>query len=286
MRNTGELIPPAVGSDGLFKQEFCFFNRLVEIGGDVADLLRRSASTARKNRELFVENLNLRSEIKRLKKVNFIDAATGIYNKRYLQIRLGEEFARARRYGFPLSSIFIDLDDFKSINDAYGHIVGDRLLKEVASVLEGLCRSEDVLVRFGGEEFVILMPDTGGPEAVMLAERIRKKIEGHLFFCGDIDISLSISLGVSTLNNGDFEYVSDPEELICVADRAMYMVKQNGKNNTCYLPFRFEKGNPVHSPVCRLPVAAGTCLRATHRQAQTSAGTGRGVVELQYERAS
>jgi diguanylate cyclase (GGDEF)-like protein len=227
MRNTGELISPAAGSDGLFKQEFCFFNWLVKIGEDVAE----------KNRKLFVENLNLQSEIERLKKINFIDAVTGIYNKRYLQIRLGEEFARARRYAFPLSSIFIDLDDFKSINDTYGHIIGDRLLKEVASVLGGLCRSEDVLVRFGGEEFVVLMSDTGDSEAVILAERIRKKIEEYLFSCGDIKISVSASLGVSTLNNGDFEYVSDPEELICMADKAMYMVKQNGKNNTCYLPF-------------------------------------------------
>ena len=264
MKNIGELIPPAAGSDGLFKQGFCFFNRFVEIGSDVADLLRRSASTARKNRELFAESLNLRSEIERLKKISFVDAATGIYNKRYLQIRLEEEFARARRYGSPLSSIFIDLDDFKSINDAYGHIVGDRLLKELAYVLEGLCRSEDVPVRFGGEEFVLLLSDTDESEAVVLAERIRKKVESHLFFCGDINISVSVSLGVSTLNNGDFEYVNDPEELICMADKAMYMVKQNGKNNTCYLPFRFEKGNPVPSPVCH-------------------AGTGRRVTELQYE---
>ncbi|RZB34949.1 MAG: hypothetical protein SRB1_00717 [Desulfobacteraceae bacterium Eth-SRB1] len=264
MKNIGELIQPAAGSDGLSKQGFCFFNRLVEIGENVAQ----------KNRQLFAENLNLQSEIKRLKKISFVDAATGIYNKKYLQIRLEEEFARARRYGFPLSSIFIDLDDFKSINDAYGHIVGDRLLKEVASILEGLCRSEDVPVRFGGEEFVVLMSDTGGPEAVVLAERIRKKVEDHLFFCGDINISVSISLGVSTLNNGDFEYVSDPEELIYIADKAMYMVKQNGKNNTCYLPFRFEKGNPAPSSVCRLPV---------RDRMQTGAGTGRGVAELQYE---
>lgn len=282
MKNIGELkysdlpVPASVcvaavtgrrQTGALFNQGFCFFNRLVKIGEDVADLLRRSASTARKNRELFIENFNLQSEIKRLKKANFIDAATGIYNKRYLQIRLEEEFARARRYAFPLSSIFIDLDDFKSINDTYGHIIGDRLLKEVASVLGGLCRSEDVLVRFGGEEFVILMSGTGSSEAVVLAERIRKKIAEYIFSHGDIKISVSASLGVSTLNNGDFEYVSDPEELICMADRAMYMVKQNGKNNTCYLPFCFEKGNPAPSPVCR-------------------AGTGRGITELQYQRIS
>lgn len=226
-------------TSGLLNQGFCFFNRLIEIGDDVAE----------KNRQLSIENLNLQSEIKRLKNISFIDAATEIYNKRYLQIRLEEEFARARRYDSPLSSIFIDLDNFKSVNDTYGHIIGDRVLKEVASVLEDLCRSEDVLVRFGGEEFVILMSDTGNSEAVVLAERIRKKIEEHLFSYGDINISVSASLGVSTLNNGDFEYVSDPEQLIRMADRAMYMVKQNGKNNICYLPFRLEKGNPVPSSV-------------------------------------
>ncbi|MDI6686835.1 MAG: GGDEF domain-containing protein [Desulfobacterales bacterium] len=229
-------------TDELFEREACLFEWSFKTDEEIP----------MKKRELFIENLKLRFEIEELKKVSFIDSATGIHNKKYLQIRLGEEFARARRYGFPLSSIFIDLDDFKSINDIYGHIIGDRLLKEIASVLEGLCRSEDVLVRFGGEEFVILMSDTGGLEAVMLAERIRKKIEDHLFFCGDIEISVSISLGVSTLNYGDFEYVSDPEELICMADKAMYVVKRNGKNNTCYLPFPFEKGNPVHSGVTEL----------------------------------
>jgi diguanylate cyclase (GGDEF)-like protein len=182
MRNIRELIQPEAGSEELFEREFCLSGCLVNTGRDIAE----------KNRELFIENRNLRSEIERLKKANFIDAATGIYNKKYLQIRLEEEFARARRYGFPLSSIFIDLDDFKSINDAYGHIVGDRLLKEGASILGGLCRSEDVPVRFGGEEFVVLLSDTDESEAVVLAERIRKKVAGHIFFYGDIKISVAI----------------------------------------------------------------------------------------------
>ncbi|MDA3835353.1 MAG: GGDEF domain-containing protein [Spirochaetales bacterium] len=255
---------PVRQTDELFEREACLFEWSFKTDEEIS----------KKKRELSIENLKLRLEIEELKKVSFIDAATEIHNKRYLQIRLGEEFARARRYGSPLSSIFIDMDDFKSVNDIYGHIIGDRLLKEVASVLEDLCRSEDVLVRFGGEEFVILMSDTGNSEAVVLAERIRKKIEEHLFSYEDINISVSASLGVSTLNNGDFEYVSDPEQLIRMADRAMYMVKQNGKNNTCYLPFRLEKGNPVLSPVCRLPVAAAT---------QTDVGTGRGVVCAAHE---
>jgi diguanylate cyclase (GGDEF)-like protein len=234
MNNIEELIPTAAESDSLFNQEFCFFNQLGDINEKVA----------KKNRELFAENHNLRSEIERLKKINFIDAMTGIYNKKYMKIRLGEEFAKARRYGSPLSSIFIDLDDFKAINDTYGHILGDKLLKEVASVLEGLCRSEDVLARFGGEEFVILMSNTSASEAVIFAERIRKKVEGHVFFYKSIEISVSASLGASTLNSDDLEYVSDPEELISMADRAMYIVKQNGKNNSYHLPFYLPSSNP------------------------------------------
>ena len=235
MKHIGELISSAVESDRLFDREFSFFNQMGRIDKNVAE----------KNRELITENNNLRCEIERLKKINFIDAMTGIYNKKYLKIRLGEEFAKARRYGSPLSSIFIDLDDFKAVNNTYGHIAGDKLLKEVASVLKGLCRSEDVLVRFGGEEFVILMSDTTASEALIFAERIREKVEGHIFFYEDIKISVSASLGASTINNGDIEYVSDPEELICMADKAMYTVKQNGKNNTCHLPFSSTSFNSI-----------------------------------------
>lgn len=205
-------------------------------------LLDIGKEAAKKNQELLIENLTLQSEIERLKKVSFFDDTTGLQNKRYLQVRLGEEFARARRHGLPLSSVFIDLDDFKSVNDTYGHIVGDRILQEVASILKGLCRGEDALVRFGGEEFIVLMSDTDRYDAVALAERIRKEIADHLFFFENTKISLSVSLGVSTLHRDDFDYVSDPGELIDMADRAMYMVKQDGKNNTCYLPFRFTEG--------------------------------------------
>jgi len=232
-------------SVGLFDQGIAFVSRLIKVGEDVSA----------RNRKLLTENYRLRSEIERLKETNFIDSETGIYNKRYLQVRLDEEFARAQRYGLPLSSIFIDIDDFKSINDTYGHIIGDKLLREISSVLRDLCRSEDVLVRFGGEEFVILMSDTDESEAVVLAERIRKKITGHAFSCGDSKISISASLGISTLSNGDLENVNDPEDLISMADKAMYRVKRNGKNNTCHLPFSTGKHNYIPSSACRLPDA-------------------------------
>ncbi|MBE9547606.1 MAG: GGDEF domain-containing protein, partial [Proteobacteria bacterium] len=135
---------------GLFEQKFYLFEWLVKSNEDIA----------KTNKELLIENLKLRSEMEELEKINFIDCTTGIHNKRYLQVRLEEEFARARRYGLSLSCIFIDLDNFKSINDTYGHLAGDMLLKELAGILESLCRGEDVLGRFGGEEFVILMSCT------------------------------------------------------------------------------------------------------------------------------
>jgi len=226
MNNIIEFISPAVESESSFCQEFCFFNQL----GDISE------TVAEKHSELLRENLSLRSEIERLKKVNFIDALTGIYNKEYMQIRLSEEFAKARRNGTQLSSIFIDLDDFKFINDTYGHIIGDKLIKEVASILKSLGRNEDVLARFGGEEFVILMSGTTASEAVIFAERIRKKLEDQIFSYGDICISVTASLGASTLSKDDFKYISDPEKLLCMADKAMYKVKQNGKNNVCHLP--------------------------------------------------
>ena len=222
---------------GLFEQKFYLFEWLVKSNEDIV----------KTNKELLIENLKLRSEMEDLEKINFIDYTTGIHNKRYLQVRLEEEFARARRYGLSLSCIFIDLDNFKSINDTYSHLAGDMLLKELAGILESLCRGEDVLGRFGGEEFVILMSCTDSPEAVVLAERIRKQVEDHRFVYGNTKISVSVSLGVSTLNKDDLEYVEDPEELICTADKAMYSVKQNGKNNTCFLPLR-----PTHSGMAEI----------------------------------
>jgi len=219
-----------------------FFKWLIKIGQDIAE----------KNRKLLLENRTLQSEIERLENLNFIDETTGIHNKRYLQVRLKEEFARARRHGLPLSAVFIDLDDFKRINDTHGHIIGDRLLRNVASVLKGLCRDEDALVRFGGEEFVVLMSDTDSHEALILAERIRKEIADRSFFCVNIDVSVTVSIGVSTLNSVDFKYVSEPEELINMADKAMYAVKRNGKNSIDCLPFCSAMGaTSVPSPGTR-----------------------------------
>ncbi len=218
-------------SSGASGEGFHLFNLLLKFGEDII----------KKNKELLAENRSLQFEVEKLKKVNFIDDTTGVHNKRYLQLRLKEEFARAKRHSFPISCVFIDLDDFKSVNDTYGHMVGDRLLKEFALILTKFCRSEDIMVRFGGEEFVVIMSNSDDREAVTLAERIRAEVASHRFSNENSEISLSVSLGVSTLHSDDFGYIKDPEELVAIADSAMYMVKKSGKNNTCYLPFRTER---------------------------------------------
>jgi diguanylate cyclase (GGDEF)-like protein len=200
-------------------------------------LVESNKQLAQRNRELLVENLNLTSKVEALQKISFIDFATGIHNRGYLQQRLEEEFSRSRRTGSSLSCLFIDLDDFKKINDTYGHLTGDRLLRDVAMLLKSFCRREDVLVRFGGEEFVLLMSCTGNRKAQLVAERIRGQLEERTFDYGDFKISITISVGVSTLKKSDFQQVKSPEELIWTADRAMYEVKQHGKNHSHYLPF-------------------------------------------------
>jgi diguanylate cyclase (GGDEF)-like protein len=223
MNNNSELGCTAkFGGNG-----FGFFRRIIDIGGDIIGA----------KIELLLENRYLKSRVRELEKASLVDCTTGIYNKRYLKMRLEEEFARSRRHGLSLSSVFIDIDDFKAINDKYGHVAGDGLLKEIASVIKWLCRSEDSVVRFGGEEFVVLMSATEGDEAVAFAERIRRKISTHIFYCGSIAVSLSVSIGVSDLGGDGFSYEVNPEDLIYIADRAMYMAKEGGKNKTCYLPF-------------------------------------------------
>jgi two-component system cell cycle response regulator len=204
-------------------------------------LVESNKQLAQRNRELLVENLNLTSQVESLQKISFIDFATGIHNRGYLQQRLDEEFSRSRRTGSSLSCLFIDLDDFKRVNDTYGHLTGDRLLRDVAMLLKSFCRREDVLVRFGGEEFVLLMSCTGNRKAQLVAERIRTRTEARTFDYGDFKISITISIGISTLKKSDFKSVKSPEELIWTADRAMYEVKQHGKNHSCYLPFSSDR---------------------------------------------
>lgn len=166
-------------------------------------------------------------QLKRAEALSVTDDLTGLYNSRYLNQVLRRETKRASRSGRPLSLLFIDLDGFKSINDTHGHLYGSRALVEAAAVIRSSARETDVVARFGGDEFALILPDTGSEGAIAVGERIRERIAAHPFLADDgLNIRLTASVGVATLP----DVAASAEELIQAADKAMYAVKDAGKN--------------------------------------------------------
>ena len=160
------------------------------------------------------------------------DSLTGLYNRRYMQEVLLEERRRAHRYGHPLSVIMLDVDSFKSYNDTYGHIQGDALLRLMSGLLRGNVRDVDIVGRYGGEEFIIVLPETPSAEAYLAAERLRQAV-AHAVFPGfpddpDLAVFKTISLGVATFP----DTTDDPQALVTLADNALYRAKRAGRNRT------------------------------------------------------
>src|SRR5882724_4433308 len=165
--------------------------------------------------------------LKRAEALSVTDDLTHLYNSRYLNQVLRRETKRASRSGRPLSLLFIDLDGFKEVNDTHGHLFGSRALVEAAAVIRSSARETDVVSRFGGDEFALVLPDTGGEGAYAVGERIRERIAAHRFLAGDgLNIHLTVSVGVATLP----DVANSSEELVQAADKAMYRVKDSGKN--------------------------------------------------------
>jgi diguanylate cyclase (GGDEF)-like protein len=165
--------------------------------------------------------------LKRAEELSVTDDLTQLYNSRYLNQVLRKETKRASRSGRPLSLLFIDLDGFKGVNDAHGHLYGSRALVEAAALIRGSARETDVVARFGGDEFAIILPDTGGDGAFSVGERVRERVAAHQFLFDDgLDLRLTASVGVATLP----DVAASAEELVAAADKAMYQVKDSGKN--------------------------------------------------------
>jgi two-component system cell cycle response regulator len=165
--------------------------------------------------------------MQRAEALSVTDDLTQLYNSRYLAQVLRRETKRATRSGRPLSLLFIDLDGFKSINDTHGHLFGSRALVEAATVIRGSARETDVVARFGGDEFALVLPDTGADGAYAVGERIRDRIADHIFLTGEgLTIRLTASVGVATLP----DVAISADELVHAADAAMYVVKARGKN--------------------------------------------------------
>jgi diguanylate cyclase (GGDEF)-like protein len=165
--------------------------------------------------------------VARAEALSVTDDLTQLYNSRYMSQVLRRETKRASRSGRPLSLLFIDLDGFKSVNDSHGHLCGSRALVEAAGLIRLSARETDVVARFGGDEFALILPDTGSEGAAAVGERIRERIAAHRFLLGDgLDIHLTVSVGVATLP----DVAASTEGLIQAADEAMYHVKDHGKD--------------------------------------------------------
>jgi diguanylate cyclase (GGDEF)-like protein len=165
--------------------------------------------------------------LKRAEALSVTDDLTHLYNSRYLNQVLRRETKRAVRSRRPVSLLFIDLDGFKSINDTHGHLSGSRALVEAGAVISGCARETDVVARFGGDEFALLLPDTGEEGALAVAERVCERIAKHEFLAAQgVVVRLTTSVGVATLP----EMAESAEGLVQAADAAMYEVKARGKN--------------------------------------------------------
>lgn len=166
-----------------------------------------------------------------LKTIAITDELTGLYNRKYLHSRLDAEISRAKRYGTSLSCVLIDIDFFKTVNDMYGYDWGDVLLKKIAQMLEALIRKEDILTRYGDEEFILVLPNTSEEQAFIFAERFRRDIEKMEFIPASEEERhpITISGGISA-----YPFLENVEEnsntIIRYAEHALYSAKKRGKN--------------------------------------------------------
>jgi diguanylate cyclase (GGDEF)-like protein len=154
------------------------------------------------------------------------DPLTGLYNRRYLDTTLERELVRCRREGQPLSLMLIDIDHFKQTNDTYGHQAGDEVLKQLAALLTEQARAADVPCRFGGEEFLLLLPGMPQDVALERAEQWRRTFEATTFVFGEFRIHVTLSFGIATYPG----HGTSAAALIRCADRALYRAKKEGRN--------------------------------------------------------
>ncbi len=181
--------------------------------------------------ELFVGGMSLAVKnsvtYSQLQELAANDPLTNIFNRRFGMIRLQEEFSRSVRLSLPIGVLMADIDFFKSVNDTYGHLVGDRVLIQIAQIAKRAMREGDILVRYGGEEFLAILPGASYADIREVAERFRRMVEETVLHQGDQEIRVTISIGVTSFPENN---VATANELIDNADKAMYKAKETGRN--------------------------------------------------------
>lgn len=174
-----------------------------------------------------IQKRRIESQQQQLEQMAYYDPLTDLPNRRLLEKLIKRELASVQRYGQETVIIMLDVDDFKQINDTYGHQVGDSILMQLADLLQNNVRETDTVARFGGEEFIILMPNTSVEEGYSFAERIRKIIMEKVFSVGSVTLQITSSFGVSSMGDINSQNL---EDYYLLADRALYLAKQSGKN--------------------------------------------------------
>jgi len=169
---------------------------------------------------------DIRHAVDKIKQVSDTDELTGAYNMRAFSAMLQRAFRQSVRYGHALSVVMIDSDNLKQINDKHGHESGNRLLQHLVRCIREQLRGSDVMARFGGDEFILLLPETGSKGALEMAERIRRAVEISRFDVRSGDTNITVSLGVASYpeDGGNLDVILDK------ADKAMYRAKQHGRN--------------------------------------------------------
>ncbi|MCC6207110.1 MAG: GGDEF domain-containing protein [Gammaproteobacteria bacterium] len=176
----------------------------------------------------------LEDRTRRLEEENRRDVLTGLYNRAYLNRFLDEEVGLSSRHDWPVTVMFIDLDDFKHVNDEHGHLVGDEVLKSAARVLETNTRGSDMVARYGGEEFVVILPGTGREGAEMMSDRLLTAFRAKHHLLDGRDIPVTASIGAAT--HGEEHEFASVEELLKAADHALYTAKRRGRNQAVFFP--------------------------------------------------
>lgn len=185
-----------------------------------------------------VDRMTLQEKIDEFAQLSITDPLTGLLNRRYIEERLAEEINRWGRSSEPLSFLMLDVDEFKSYNDRFGHPAGDQALITVGTILKETVRGADVAARYGGEEFAVLLPETSSSEAKVIAERIRSRVEDAEFQHRKV----TISIGIATYS----EFFQNGEELISAADKALYAAKRHGRNNVQIFDTAVDASDQVH----------------------------------------
>jgi diguanylate cyclase (GGDEF)-like protein len=168
--------------------------------------------------------------VERVKQLAYLDGLTGIFNRRFFELRMAEEIERARRYDSGMGVIMIDIDQFKRLNDEFGHLLGDEVLRQVSSILHQQLRKIDVVCRYGGEEFAILLSQTSPQHSLAVAEKLRRMVETWQF----PGVPRPVTISAGTANYPDHGTTRD--ELVKAADAGLYAAKQSGRNRVCLAP--------------------------------------------------